>query len=286
MKVSCQPGGRAELVVACDRVAVAHRLVAEQLAALVEVFVCARTGFDEDVLVVVADLVAEVAEHRAVRLAKSDPQRLAIVVERLDDVDRDDAARVADDHLLAGGAAGQQIEGQPAVDLPERIDGQPDVVELVHQSTQRRRRSAPASRGPACRRRRARGGSTSRQGSGRVRTSSPAPPARANCIPASPPAYTESTAGRRSSPPRRRAPPSPSTEGEIPAGCSSLRRRPPRTRRTHGTADKRRRAWPHRVTRRAMVRGRSAQWSCWIRGAAPEARPSATTSPPRSRTGR
>ncbi len=65
---------RPELVVSCDGVGVAGSLVAEQLAAPLEVAVCAGSGLDEDVLVVVADLVTEVAEHRAVRLAEAHPQ--------------------------------------------------------------------------------------------------------------------------------------------------------------------------------------------------------------------
>ena len=43
-------------------------------AAVVEVSVCAGTILDQDVLVVVADLVPEVAEHRAVRLTEPNPQ--------------------------------------------------------------------------------------------------------------------------------------------------------------------------------------------------------------------
>jgi hypothetical protein len=55
--------------------------VAEKLAAVVEVAHCAGAGFDKDMLVVVADLVAEVSEHRAVRLAEPHAQRLSIGVE-------------------------------------------------------------------------------------------------------------------------------------------------------------------------------------------------------------
>jgi len=44
----------------------------------------------------VADLVAEVPEHRAVRLSLADPHRFAMVVERLDHIDRDHPVRVAD----------------------------------------------------------------------------------------------------------------------------------------------------------------------------------------------
>jgi hypothetical protein len=41
--------GRAIRVVTGDRVAVADRLVAEDAAALNEIFTCARTGFDENI---------------------------------------------------------------------------------------------------------------------------------------------------------------------------------------------------------------------------------------------
>ena len=123
--------GSAELVVPGDRVGVTGPLVAEQCAAVVEVLVCTRAGFDQYVLVVVAHLVAEVAEHRAVRLAEPNPQRLAVVIERFDEIDGDDASGVADDHLLAVAVARQQIEGQATVATPEGIDGQPDIGELV-----------------------------------------------------------------------------------------------------------------------------------------------------------
>ena len=43
------------------------------------------------------------------------------------------------DHLLARGVTGQQVERQAALALPERVDRQPDVDELVHQPAQRRR---------------------------------------------------------------------------------------------------------------------------------------------------
>jgi hypothetical protein len=50
----------------------------------------------------VPDLVTEVAEHRAVRLSQPDPQGLAVVVERLDEIDGDDTVRMSDgDSALA-----------------------------------------------------------------------------------------------------------------------------------------------------------------------------------------
>ena len=74
-----------------------------------------------------ADLVAEVAQHGAIRLAEPYPQRLAVRVERLDEVDGDDSVRVADHHAFALAVAGHQVEGQTAVAAPKRIDGQADL---------------------------------------------------------------------------------------------------------------------------------------------------------------
>ena len=112
-------------------IAVTGLLVAEQPAAVFEVSVCARTILDEYVLVVMAHLVPEMAEHRAVRLAETHPQGFAVVIERFDEVDGDDTVGVTDDHLFAGGVARQQIECEATVATPEGIDGQPDVGELV-----------------------------------------------------------------------------------------------------------------------------------------------------------
>ena len=64
-------------------------------------FVPAGTVGEQDTLVVVADLVAEMAEDRAVRLAESNPQRFAAVVQRLGEIKRDDPVGVADHHPLA-----------------------------------------------------------------------------------------------------------------------------------------------------------------------------------------
>ena len=95
-----------------------------------------------------ADLVAEVAEHRAVRLAEPHPQRFAVGVQRLDEVDGDDAVGVADRHLLALAVARQQIERQAAVAAPERVDRQADVAQLVRPADATPAPSAPASRAP------------------------------------------------------------------------------------------------------------------------------------------
>ncbi len=136
-------------VVALDGVGVAGPLVAEQLAALVEQ---RASSVDEHPLVVVADLVAEVAEHRAVRLAEPDAQRFAMVVEGLGEVDGDDAVGVADHDRPRD--AREQVEGQPALLLVVGNDGQAEFGEsdrLVVSDLFPCR----ASRGRPCRRRRA-----------------------------------------------------------------------------------------------------------------------------------
>ena len=111
-----------------DGVAVARPLVAEQGAALRHQRLLGR----QLPLVVVPDLVAEVAEHRPVRLAEADPQRLAVEVERLGEVDRDDPVGVPDDHALAA-AAGDEVEPEPALALVVRDDGQAEVQQLDEQ---------------------------------------------------------------------------------------------------------------------------------------------------------
>ncbi len=123
--------GCAEPVVPVEGLGVAGPLVAEQRTALAE----QRLVRDQHLLVVVADLVAEVAEHRAVRLAEPHAQRLAVGVEGLREVDRDHAVRVADDHGLAA-AAGQQVEGQAALPLVVRHDGQAEGEQLHQQPAQ------------------------------------------------------------------------------------------------------------------------------------------------------
>ncbi len=130
--------GRPELVMPRDFGLVVGAFVAEQLAALVEVAGGAVAGFDEDVLVVVADLVAEVTEHGPVGLAETHPQRLAVGVEGLDEIDRDHPVGMSDRDCLALAVARQQIEGQAAVFAPERVDGQADVEQLQDQPMHRR----------------------------------------------------------------------------------------------------------------------------------------------------
>ena len=64
----------------------------------------------QTVVVVMADLVAEVAEQRAVRLVHRHPQLLPMNVVAFGEVDGDDAVVMTGDHLLGG--AGQQVERQ------------------------------------------------------------------------------------------------------------------------------------------------------------------------------
>ena len=78
------------------------RLVAEQLAAARHQLVAAH----QLPLVVVADLVAEVAEHRAVGLGELGPDLLAVGVVALGEVDGDHAVLVADDDVLLAGRRG------------------------------------------------------------------------------------------------------------------------------------------------------------------------------------
>jgi hypothetical protein len=63
-----------------DLCCVVGPLVAEQAAAVVEISVSARAGFDQHVLVVMANLVTEMTEHRPVRLTEPHPQRLSVRV--------------------------------------------------------------------------------------------------------------------------------------------------------------------------------------------------------------
>jgi hypothetical protein len=126
--------------VALQGVRVAAAFVAEQLAAPGQIPVGAGAVLDQHVLVVVAYLVPEVAQHGSIRLAEPDPHRFPVHVERLDEIDGDDPVGVADYHALALAVTGHQVEGQAAVVKPERINRQTDVEQLVHQPTQGRGR--------------------------------------------------------------------------------------------------------------------------------------------------
>ena len=61
-----------------------------------------------------AELVAQVADDRAVRLLQALPVHLAVVVVGLGHVDRDEAARVAGHHRRRVGQRLEQVEGEPA----------------------------------------------------------------------------------------------------------------------------------------------------------------------------
>ena len=189
-----------------------------------------------------ADLVAEMAEHRPVRLAEPYPQRLAVVVKRFDEVDGDDAVGVADDYLLAGAVAGQQVERQSAVAPPERVDRQADVVELVDEAAQAPPRWGPASRAPTCHRRRARGGSASAPGSDPVRRAT-APRARASCSPTFRLVCSAPTAAHQQGRRRRLPAALTSSAGGSRARCGRWRTASARTRRSHCTPGRRMRAW-------------------------------------------
>ena len=122
-----------------DLVLIIGALVTEDLAALVEVADRARIAFDENVLVIVADLVAQMTQHGAVGLTEVHTQRLTVGVQRLDQIDGDHAVGVPDHHPVAAGVTGEQIECQPSVSAPVRLDRQPDIDELVNQPPQRQR---------------------------------------------------------------------------------------------------------------------------------------------------
>ncbi len=112
-------------------------LVAEQVAAFVQIPARAVAGLHQDGLVVVADLMTKMTQHGAVRLAEVHPQPLPVSVQRFDQVDRDHSSGMPDGHALAGAVAGQQIEGHPTIATPERIDGQTQLGQLKHQAPQR-----------------------------------------------------------------------------------------------------------------------------------------------------
>ena len=121
---------------AVELLLVVNALVAKQLATVGKITYGAGTGFDEHVLEVMADLVAEVAEHGPIRLAEANAKRLTVCIKRFDEVDRDHSVRVADDDPFSGAVAGYQVEGKAAVRLPVRVNRQPEVDELIHQPSQ------------------------------------------------------------------------------------------------------------------------------------------------------
>ena len=91
---------------------------------------------DEAFPVVVADLVAEVAEHGAIRLPELLTDELAMRVVRLGEVEGDDAGIVSGDHVLT--ARRQQLERHAVLSVDRAVDdGEPECHQLVEQSTLR-----------------------------------------------------------------------------------------------------------------------------------------------------
>src|SRR5882672_12822449 len=79
------------VIVASLRFGVARALVAEELAECRQ----ARTAVHEQIPIVVADLVSQVAEHGPIAFVQALPQRLAMGAVGLDDVQREAAFVVA-----------------------------------------------------------------------------------------------------------------------------------------------------------------------------------------------
>jgi hypothetical protein len=113
--------------VALERRPVVLTLVAEQRA----VALARRAVGDEQRPVVMGDLVAEVPQDGAIRLAQPLAQRLAVRVVGLVHVERDDPVGVARRHLAT--VAGEQLEGQAALALAPALDRQPQLAELEEQ---------------------------------------------------------------------------------------------------------------------------------------------------------
>ena len=101
--------------------------------------------------VVVADLVAEVAEHGAVGLAELVADPLAVGVVGLGQVDGDEAVLVAGGHVVE--PTGQQVEGEAVLGLREAHDGKAEVEQLGDQPALRRLGLHERTRGPRRRRR-------------------------------------------------------------------------------------------------------------------------------------
>src|SRR6516225_6469224 len=131
---------RTESVVSCDLGLVIGPLVTENRPALIEIAGHPRPAFHQDALVIMADLMAEMAEHGAVGLAETNPLRLTVGIERLDQVDGDHPTGMPDLHALSVAVAGHQIESKPALTAPKRIDRKAEIDELVNQAPQRGRR--------------------------------------------------------------------------------------------------------------------------------------------------
>ena len=144
-----QPGGCALAVVAVQRLLIVGLGIAEELLGPGQVL---RRRADQPVEVVVTDLVAEVAEQRAVRLVHRDAQLLAVHVVTLGKIQGDHAVFVAGEHLLE--LAGQQVERQPVLRVHVAADDRQLEVDAVRRPAaawpSRRPRTRPS---PRCRRR-------------------------------------------------------------------------------------------------------------------------------------
>ncbi len=101
-----------------QRLVIVGALVAEKL---MEALKAAGIVADQPIPVVVAELVAEMAEQRAVVLAHLGTHLLAFGGIGLGDVERDQAVVVAGQHMLARGRVAQQRIG-------EEIEGDADLV--------------------------------------------------------------------------------------------------------------------------------------------------------------
>ena len=123
-----QPSGGALGVVPVERRLVVRGLVAEQLAAPRHQVVAA----DQLPLEVVADLVPEVTEHRAVGLGELGPDLLAVRGVALGQVDGDHAVVVPDDDVLVDAARAGRRRAVLGVRRPAD-DRKPEAVELEDQ---------------------------------------------------------------------------------------------------------------------------------------------------------
>ena len=107
---------------------------------------------DQPVVVIVPDLVAEVAQQGAVRLVHLHPQLLAVHVVTLGEIDCDDPVFVPGHHLLV--CAGQQPESQAVIGiLIASDDRQLQLVQFDDQPTLGRLGAGELRKARRCRRR-------------------------------------------------------------------------------------------------------------------------------------
>ena len=118
--------------------------VAEQLAEPLRVVL---RRLDQPVEVVMPDLVAEMAEQRAVRLVHRHPQLLAVHVVALGEIQCDHAVVVTGEHLL--GLTGKQVERQTEIRVLVAPDDRQLRVRAARRSAgalpSRRRRTPPCA---------------------------------------------------------------------------------------------------------------------------------------------